>query len=326
MKGNTVYASARAKALENKLVGKDRICRMLDCKTANDALKILTESGFGDGVATESVLDFEKLVSAEYGKFRAFLKETCPDEKILEYFLLPFDYADAQAFIRAKYLKTDVSAMTNVGGVYERDKLSEKIMKDDYSGLTKNLKTALLKCDNLFVDKKATGSAVDAIFKKALYADLYERSLSHTELKDVFSERVDVTNVLTALKVKDYEKFKTFKLSGGKIRDKAFEYLSVSDETDIEKVKNEKVSSGIVDCLKSYAEGKSLEIFEKYYDDYAVEYFGKELYDTSSVRPYLLYCFYTLSQFKNVRIVMVGLINGLDKDEIKTEVRKGYGG
>lgn len=326
MKGNTIYASARAKALENKLVGEEKLNRMLECKTANDALKVLTESGFGEGTQIDSVLDFERLIFAEYEKFRSFLIETCPDENILKYFLLPYDYRNAQAYIRKKYLKTDVSAMINAGGLYKSGDLAEKIMKDDYSGLTVNLKNALLECDNLFVDKKATGSAVDSIFKKAMYKDLCACSKSHTELKAIYTEYADVINVLTALRVKNYDKFKTLKLSGGKIDDKVFKYLSETDEIVIDKIKKDVLSQGLLESIKEYVQGKPLEVIEKYYDDYAVKYFKKELYDTSSIRPYLLYCFYTVSEFKNVRIVMVGLINNLDKDEIKVRVRDGYAG
>ena len=48
---DSFFSNARAVSQENYLLGKDRLYRMIDCETAEEAYKILLESGFGNGTA-----------------------------------------------------------------------------------------------------------------------------------------------------------------------------------------------------------------------------------------------------------------------------------
>ena len=41
------YASARIFALENKLIGRDRVDRMVEASSAEEALKVLAETEYG---------------------------------------------------------------------------------------------------------------------------------------------------------------------------------------------------------------------------------------------------------------------------------------
>ena len=101
---SVLYTSARAVSLEKTLLGGDRLKRMIDGNT-EDALKILSEVGFGAGESNSSEID---AVSAyETAKLCAFVKETAPDEKTAKFFLYPFDFKNAEAIVKAKYLKTD---------------------------------------------------------------------------------------------------------------------------------------------------------------------------------------------------------------------------
>ena len=58
------FAVAVVRSKENNLVTKDKLMQMAEAPTAQDALRILTESGYGSLPADE-VHDFEKLLSAQ---------------------------------------------------------------------------------------------------------------------------------------------------------------------------------------------------------------------------------------------------------------------
>ena len=45
---------------------------MIECSTADEAIKILSEVGFGDGAVIESALEFEKLIAIEQRKLLDF--------------------------------------------------------------------------------------------------------------------------------------------------------------------------------------------------------------------------------------------------------------
>ena len=327
MKGNVIYANARAKACETKILASDRLVRMIDCATADEAIKVLNEINFGEGVSIANTLEFEKLIQAEMVKFYDFVKEVCPDESLKKYLLLPADYANAQALIRAKYLKNNPAVMLTAEGLYTCDYLKTKINSDDYSAFPKGLAKALLTADNLFVYGQATGAKLDTAFNQALYEDLFDCAMTNSDLKEIFAVKVDAINVGIALRTRNYEQFLNMRVKGGKIPDKLFKMLC---EEDVEVIKSslsfKDYADLILRALQDFVENKPLSTLEKYADDYSVSYFKKTLYDTSSKKPFMLYCFYRLNEFKNVRIVMVGLINGFDKAQIKQRVRDCYAG
>ena len=75
---NAIFANARASALQASLLGADRLNRMVDCASGDDALKILSEVNFGNGVTVASALEADLLIEAEERRYTAFVRETAP--------------------------------------------------------------------------------------------------------------------------------------------------------------------------------------------------------------------------------------------------------
>ena len=72
--------------------------------------------------------------------------------------------------------------------------------------------------------------------------------------------------------------------------------------------------------------GQPLKAFEKCAEDYALKLLKQEKYGVEGNLPVLLYCYSKRSEISNVRIIMVGLINGVDKNEMRTKLREDYEG
>ncbi|MBP5466258.1 MAG: V-type ATPase subunit, partial [Clostridia bacterium] len=96
---SVLYSSARAVVMEKTLLGEDRLKRMLE-GTADDALKILSEVGFGTGDVSRAGID--AVSDTETARLCSFIKETAPDDKIKKFFLLPYDFKNAEALIKEK--------------------------------------------------------------------------------------------------------------------------------------------------------------------------------------------------------------------------------
>ena len=86
---NSIFANAKASALETKLLGSERLSRMIDCARPSDALKVLQETGFGEGLSVPPS-EAEKLIEAEE---RAFLS-LAPEERS-EFLRLARAYTEA---------------------------------------------------------------------------------------------------------------------------------------------------------------------------------------------------------------------------------------
>lgn len=322
---NAIYANARAKSLENGLLGIDRLERMAESGSADEAIKILSEVNFGDGISIASASEFEKLLSVEEKNFLDFVRADCPSEALKKYILLPYDFHNAEAFIRQKHLKKDIADLTVSSGTIEKDALKDKIMLDEYKSFPEELAKALLYADVEFVSGRATGSSINAAFKKALYTELNKCAVKVADLKEIFSVKADCANVGVALRTRNYAAAKNFFVVGGKISGGD---LKVLCEENLEILKDKcKYMPNAELCVKaveSAAKGEPLSEFEKSADGYALSLLKKKKYSTEGIVPFMLYCYYKLAEIKNVRIIIVGLTNGIESAEIKRRLRDSY--
>jgi V/A-type H+-transporting ATPase subunit C len=232
---NAVFAGGIASALQNNLLGEERINRMVDALSPDDALKVLMEINFGDGFSVSNPMQFEKLISIEEEKLYSFIKSTSPSEKLKEFLLIKNDYHNAEALIRAKHLKIDDAKMLVNDGLCEKDKLKDLIFADDYKGLPKPLSKALIECDNLFISNKASGVLVSNIFVKAYFEHLYSVSKGDSFLSKLYKNKVDCVNIGVAFRIRNFLKANSFYIDNGtlslndfkKLCDESFDELKV---------------------------------------------------------------------------------------------------
>lgn len=319
---DSFFSNARAVSQENYLLGKDRLNRMLESETAEEAYKILLESGFGNG-AVGSCADFENLISAEMQKFRSFLDETCVNGAFKSFLLIKNDYHNAEAFIRSKYLNVRAEDFTVQDGLIEKSVLKGYILSDKYDSLPKSLKTALINIDEAFVSGNASGFFVSSEIKKALYSEY--KKICKGDLKKILEVKADAVNIGAVLRSDNYEQAKKNFVCGGSVSEATLKKLSEAPEDQLKSLaKDIKSELDIVSAVEDVIMGKPLTELEREADGYALKYFKKFKYSADGDYPYMLYCYYKLNEIENVRIIMVGLLNGIDKNEIKRRLRETY--
>lgn len=324
---NAIYSNARAKALENRLLGKERLNRMLESGSAEEAMRILSEVNFGEGVTVESCLDFEKLIDAERKNLAEFIKETCASDAFKHFFLLKNDFYNAEAFIKSKYLKVNPDDMTVEDGLISKERLKEKIFVDDYKEFPEAMRRALSEIDYEFVMGRATGMSVDGIMKKALYSSLRRYAMKDKILFRIYSFKADCVNIALSLRSRDYSEAEKYYVEGGDLTKNNLKCLcEEAPETLREKCRHMPVSSAVLVAVEDFIANKPLSDFERIADSYAMSLLKEKKYSSDGILPYMLYCYYKSSEIDNVRIILVGLINGIEASEIKGRLRESYEG
>ena len=324
---NLIYANARAKAMEKNLLGSEGLNRMIESATPDDAIKILSEVGFGDGLILDSALEFERLISAEQKKLFSFLKEASSPQNFARFILLKNDYHNAEAFIKGKHLRIDVDGMTVDSGTLDKDWLKEKIITDDYKDLSEQMANALLLCDNEFVGGRASGLNVNVGLTRAYYDELYKIAVKDKYLRKIYTFRVDSLNIGTALRTRNYSQYLGMALSNGSLTEREVKSLC---EIPLENLKEQfrytEYKTLIETAVEEKLKGQPLSDFEKFGDNFAIKLLKKDKYEIEGALPLMLYTYSRLSEISNVRIILVGLINGIDKTDIKRKLREIYEG
>ena len=324
---SAIYANARAMALSNSLLGKERLYRMIDSASVLDAVKILAEVNFGDGIKLDAPEEFEKLVVTEEKKFLDFLKEQGITTSVAKFFALKNDYHNAEAFIKCKYLKIEDEGMTVPDGTMEKSLLKERILTDDYISLPQSMQQALVTCDGDFASSKATGASVNAAFTKAYFENLYDFARQEKNLKKIYSFKVDCINIGAAIRVRKYSAAKEWFLPHGSLSEKELKALCEEPLENLKEIfRFTDYKTAVSLAVDAKLKGQPLTEFEKLADEFALGFMNKQKYCTEGNVLLINYCLRKTSEIFSVRQILVGLANGIDKTDIRNKLRVIYEG
>ncbi len=317
---SVLFSSARAVSMEKTLLGEDRLKRMVE-STADDALKILSEVGFGTGDSAREEID--AVSSEETAKLCVFVKETAPDDKTAAFFLYPYDFRNAEALIKSKYLKNEPELSPN--GLFDTKDLKEKIFADSYGLLPKAMAKALFEADKAFVEEKSSGLFINSLFTKALYDELFALKIKNSRLKRILCAKADLINVGISLRTRDFDAAKKQYVHAGNLNEQFLRALCESDYDAIrEKFRFSEYKDEVYAAIDGLENGAGLKEFEKKSDGVAVKIINENRYGSESDFPFIRYCFYKLADIANARIILVGLQSGLSAQEITERLREHY--
>ncbi len=323
---NSIFANARASVLETTLLGAERFLRMADCASPDEAIKILQETGFGDGTEA-SAGDTERLVEAEEKKLAAFIREASPDDRLARFLLAEYDFRNAEAVMRAKHLRLDFRPMCGTEGAYPLSLLESKIYADDYGRFDAPLRCALAAADELFVGGGATGRTVNTLFTRAMYEELMLLAGKRKELREIASVRADAANIGVALRARSWPLTQETMVPGGSLKGEELRVLAEESADAIrEKMRFSPRRELVCAALENFAEGQPLTLLERAADSAALLLLKKKRYSDEGYLPFLRYCYYKLAELRNVTIVFACLENGVDRSVVRARMRESYEG
>ena len=308
-------------AAGEKYLLKDKIFKM--CETgAEEALRILSEVGFGKGAETDSVYGYENLVSADEKAIDSFIREYAPCRAEEVYLLAPRDFHNAKAVVKAVYLNLGLDKMTAPDGLIPVNEILSAVQSGEYGVLGKILGGAVEESARLLSEGSASGARIGIIFEKALYEYLLAECSKNATLKKLLTAKADMTNIITALRAGSPENAREYFVAGGKLTEEKLSKLFCEDKERALKAFVGTDYHGFVKlCFADTAEGLPLTSAERFAESYETEYFGKNRYALKSSQPFLYYVFRRRAENANVRIVFVCVLAGMKESQIKSRLR-----
>lgn len=319
MRKDNVYTNGVIAVKETRLL-KEKLTRMCEL-SAEDAFRLLTESGFGGG-AESSVYDFEKLVERDEREIDEFILEYASSEAEFCYLLSPRDFHNAKALVKANYLGADAEKMLAPAGRIPVSEMAVKLSEGDYAFLGKELGGAVEESAALLKEGKADGAAIGGIFERALSRHLFEACSKNRLLKGLLSRKADMTNLLTAFRSKDEKTAQNAYLDGGALSRETLALVFCADEERAERALGAAPYAEFAEaCFEARRAGKPFTRAEKMLSSLEIDYFSQRRYELKNSRPFLYYVYRRRIENENVRIVFVCLLAGMKEQEIKARLR-----
>lgn len=309
-------------AVKEKTLLKDKLFRLCELDV-DEAFRALLDVGFGGGTAN-TVYEYEKLLQTETASLETFIQTYAPSETEKKYFLLPKDFHNAKALFKARILGDNADGMLVSQGVVAVETLRKCITAGEYGVLSDipALKTACEACEKL-LENDTSGVSVGSIFEKALYEELLALVKSKRGLRALLTTRIDMINVLTALRSGDETLAKRQYINGGKLTERELQALLSSDSDSIRRAfTNSELKEFIELCLTAKEKKLPYVEAEKYRDSYDVRMLETRKFDLVKNEPFLYYVFRKKSEIANVRILLACKLAGLNEQTIKNRLRK----
>lgn len=324
-----VYSNARIKTLETNLLTADRLNRIISSDNLSDAVKVLAEVGYGNGIVLSNPNNYNDLLKSEEDKLVKFLKEIIPEKGGLEILLLEQDAKNFKSCMKLKYSKlAKKEDLLRESGIYSVNEMYEQIMQDNYNGFFPNIAKALVEIDYEFALGQKRPAFIDYTIEKAINKTCLEilKQKGSKQLKNYYFSYVNFTNFSSFLRTRrlglSFKVYQEMYLEGSTIELSLFEKNYDQNLDQVQEAFRYKNEGKIYfNALNELKENNSLIVFEKERDDYLISLFIEEKDEIFSISPIVAYYLRKKLEIKMVRLALVNVNNNINKQEYRKRLR-----
>lgn len=326
------YAAAHIFALENRLIGRDRVDRMVEAPSAEEALKVLAETEYGAGISElEGPHDYERLLSLEVQRIYDFFETISPNPDITRLFFLKYDFHNLKVLIKSRYLGRDHDGhLIGVGGTIPLEILAEAIKERNYRELPPYMAEAIEEIEEAMdtrVDPQRIGTTLDKAMYRHIFDVCEKRKCSFA--LDYFSMQADLINIRSFLRVRKlgetFEFLKTLLLPSRDMGEDLFlDIMEEPIEDFVLRLRDSKYGQVVVKGVEEYINTGSLSTYERLMDDFLLGFARAARWNPDGIEPIIGYLLAKENEIRIIRIIMVGKINNMPTDSIRERLRDVY--
>ena len=323
-----LYITARIRSLECKLLNRERMERMLEAHSDEEALKVLLECGYPEtpGPASE---DLERVLMKEQVRVFAFLEAVTPQHALIDVFRVKYDYHNLKAVLKSGAMSLEAEPLMINSGRIKPEPLMEMIWQDDTKGMPPIMREAGNEARDILAhtgDPQQSDMVLDrAYFKEML--DIAAASQSEF-LKGYVRLFIDVTNLGTLVRSlrtgREAEFLNAALIDGGGYDKERLISYAVSGAQLSEVYKGSALEE-TAEAGAPAARGETpLTAFERMGDDVLLTYLKGAKFMAFGEQPLVAYIAAKETEIVLIRTIMAGRRAGVPHDVIRERLRGTY--
>ncbi len=326
-----IQGVTRTRVLENKLLSRAKIDRIIEAKDIEEVFKSLNETDYANSVASiKKSEDYEIILSNELTRVYKMMREVSKDPIVVDLLALKYDYHNLKVMFKEHLLKKNLSDIYIPIGTTDFDRIKQDFIEGNFKNIPKEFRHAI---ETVSKDYESTGDPqrIDLILDKLYFIHLYTMA-EYTKIPlfiDYVKDMIDFINIKTAVRLKKQGKemafFEEVILPNGNV-DKDVILYSLNDSIDnmIYKFRNTKISIGLLKGLESYKSSNRLSDLEKHMDNYLMDLNKPSKYVNFGPEPIFSYIVAKEAEIKTLRIIMVSKLNNVAPEATREKVRDLY--
>lgn len=319
--------SARIRAMENNLLSRERMERMLDAASLEDAAKVLQECGYAEMPQVGAQV-LEQALAAQRQKMFDELSSVAPDRTIIDVFKVKHDYHNAKTILKAEAKQVDPTPLLVDTGRIPASKMLEGVRTSDLRDLPAILRSAVERAKEV-LGTTGDPQLADFVLDRAYFEDMFHiaQESGSAFLQGYVRINVDAANLRSVVRTvrmgKGVDFLKGVLFAGGNI-DVDRILGTVAAGSSIEELYATSSLKDAAEAGSACLNGGGLTRFEKLTDDAVTAYLSGAKRVAFGEAPVIAYIAAKENEFTAVRIIMSGRMAGLDTDTIRERLRESY--
>lgn len=325
------YAVARLRALENRLLDDSVLQRMIEYDTLEAAVKVLSETSYSAWLMElKSPSEYDRAIEAELLHTYTEVENFVPDKELVSLLRMIYDVHNVKTLLKNKFLAADGNSRTDLLtplGNIDTALLSDLIGSERYWELPCGFDQAIPEALAAWEQNRrvrAVEKIIDGVYFKALLNTAEKLAMS--QVTKWVRSRVDGENLRTLLRLSrlkvDRAECLRYLHEGGLIPlDRLLPLV-------IEPVENWARLLGFAEMgrlLAPFGDGANFNVqlvqYEKNLDNFLTAAISESRYGTFEPANVVRYLWMKEIEAKNLRVVLVSVANGVEKDAIRGVLR-----
>ena len=328
---DSLFGSANIRTLENAIIGRERIEKLLGTKNVDEAWSLLSDWGVNVIRSHEDgkILREETLLGILKGAY-ARLLELAPDSMALRLWLYPYDCNNLKAAQKAFIRGIDPTSMLFDFGTLAAADIVKMVEQGTYERLPANLQESAQRAIDEYAKTK-NPQVIDLILDKACWRDMLAAAKASGEefVVRLVQTRIDLLNAMIALRIlrmKSGEVGKVFFaeafLEGGTLAcDRLSECLTKGEDALWAFLSRTNYSA----FAEKFAKGDgALSTAEKLADNYWMSLILENKFIPDGLEVMIAFLAAHEYEVKNLRILLSGKEAGIATATIRERIRDSY--
>lgn len=322
-----IFLSTRVKAMERGLLTKERIDRMLDAHTTEEAAKVLTECGYSE-MDEVTASELERVLAEQQQKVMADLSSGAPDKNIVDIFKLRYDYHNAKVLVKSEALGVQQDRLLQGGGRYDPETLAADYRREDMHACSDLFRRGVSRAREV-LGSTGDPQQADFILDRAYFEELsaMAEATGSKFLRDYAALSIDVANLRSCVRASRLNKGPDFLsqvlVPGGTVSVRSLSAARGEELGNLFHLGSlaEAAAEG---AAKSAPGSGPLTEFERLCDNAVMDFLSDGRRVPFGVEPIAGYLFAREAETTAIRIILSGRMAGLDSGTIRQRLRRTY--
>lgn len=333
-----MYASARIRALENRLVGRERTDILVESKTSEEVMNKLAEYGISPAEEDSvTVSSGEKVTRQREAMLLDILQEayreisaSVPEPSVYAWFRYPYDCNNIKTVIKCQIRGLDPSDMLFDFGTVSAEATKQLLLEGKYDAFPPAMAAGASLARETFA-KTGDPQQIDAILDKACYRDMLAcaQDAGCDTMLSWLKAKVDLVNIMIALRILRMNRGEMGKifmdeslLPGGQLPLAFFDEIYDGGEEALWSG----LSASDYSAFAHRVEGtdRSLAVIEKCADDHWMRLIREGARVPFGAEVAGGYLVGVEVSVKNIRIILAAKDAGLSSDVLRERIRESY--